>query len=619
MQGHLFRPSTQSDTDSDGDTIMRDHRLTSPVRWQETLLTSPHKSRGDQEQDSNHGESMFGSSHAWPPLNRYLPMPHPHNHMHSDASGSVSLSQFHTSSSIRSHLSNSHSPYHNHLDSPADLFRPMPQASAYNHQTHGEVQPKRHLSMASATQPRFQQPFDHGDTSTIRGSVSEQLIRSEPTTFRRLPPLQVATSQTRSTRQSTSDSPSSTSASARFTDRGSEAHSTRFDRNAVAARLLAQMSQSSRSRDMPRSSYGVATASVDSRLLLSPVSIRTDFSADDHRHTEYGESSRPASTLNDRQFVVPVSRRQVKKASEVKKVKTVPCTACMEEFIPSLLVPGPCSCKYCKDCLNDLFRSGCTNTQSFPPSCHGKPFRINIYGDLLIKDVLDRYKAVELEFSTKKPLYCALPTCSTFIEDKDIVDAGHYGICQACLNCTCTLCRMMLSAHKFTNQTVCPDEPQALKALRSLCKKEMWVCCPSCDTMIEKIDGCDHIACQCGVEFCYVCAAFFNEFDECKCVSGSVSDDGLHDDSFDEEHDEADIIWPQHRRMMDAFGRPRCAHTDTDIMNGDICHGCLTGREDSTNTAWHVHRCVRCLIELCQPCLSSVTNRINMDDPNRLV
>jgi hypothetical protein len=318
----------------------------------------------------------------------------------------------------------------------------------------------------------------------------------------------------------------------------------------------------------------------------------------DRHHTDDYWPVPDLGRFSDRPIAVPVSR----KLKRIEKKKTVSCTACMDQFAPSELVPAPCNCKYCKECLNDLFRSGCASILSFPPSCHNKALRINVFGELLKPEVLIRYKQIEQEFSSQKPLYCALSTCSKFIEEKDIVTGGNYGICITCSNCTCTLCKMLLTCHELGEERKCPAEPKSLVALRELGELQEWRQCPSCNNMVEKIDGCDHMECPCGVEFCYRCGSFYNEWDDCDCT-GDVHSDEEHDDEDDEQ-----TMWPDHRRMMDAFGRPRCAHRDVDIVDGDMCHGCLIRTGDTDIVEIRFLRCIRCSIELCTSCHSSITN-----------
>ncbi|KAG8976386.1 hypothetical protein FRB90_009187, partial [Tulasnella sp. 427] len=43
------------------------------------------------------------------------------------------------------------------------------------------------------------------------------------------------------------------------------------------------------------------------------------------------------------------------------------------------------------------------------------------------------------------------------------------------------------------------------RALEKLAKKEKWRRCPKCRIVVERNDGCRHIMCRCGHEFCYNC------------------------------------------------------------------------------------------------------------------
>jgi E3 ubiquitin-protein ligase RNF144 len=38
--------------------------------------------------------------------------------------------------------------------------------------------------------------------------------------------------------------------------------------------------------------------------------------------------------------------------------------------------------------------------------------------------------------------------------------------------------------------------------------------CPFCKVWVEKSDGCDHMKCRCGMEFCYECGGVYKE---CEC------------------------------------------------------------------------------------------------------
>ncbi|KAL3008630.1 hypothetical protein AAZX31_07G042800 [Glycine max] len=46
--------------------------------------------------------------------------------------------------------------------------------------------------------------------------------------------------------------------------------------------------------------------------------------------------------------------------------------------------------------------------------------------------------------------------------------------------------------------------------LMELAKNKCWRRCPKCNFYVEKVDGCKHITCRCGNEFCYACGSSWN-------------------------------------------------------------------------------------------------------------
>ncbi len=41
--------------------------------------------------------------------------------------------------------------------------------------------------------------------------------------------------------------------------------------------------------------------------------------------------------------------------------------------------------------------------------------------------------------------------------------------------------------------------------------------CPSCKYWVEKNEGCNHMTCRCGKQFCYVCGG---DYPQCYCKTG---------------------------------------------------------------------------------------------------
>ncbi|RHN67220.1 putative transcription factor C2H2 family [Medicago truncatula] len=53
------------------------------------------------------------------------------------------------------------------------------------------------------------------------------------------------------------------------------------------------------------------------------------------------------------------------------------------------------------------------------------------------------------------------------------------------------------------------------KKFLELAKRERWKRCPSCSIYVERINGCNHMMCRCGSDFCYKCGVTLKY---CECM-----------------------------------------------------------------------------------------------------
>lgn len=299
-------------------------------------------------------------------------------------------------------------------------------------------------------------------------------------------------------------------------------------------------------------------------------------------------------------------RRRHRRRMSRPPMPVVACTACMEDFKLDQLVNVGCSCRYCLPCLNAAFRAGCTNMASFPPKCCGKPLRISVWGTMLDPDILTRYKEIEAEFSTNRPLYCGFSKCSAFIPEEKQLAGQDMGICPQCGLATCRKCRRPMKEHHLWGENIrfCPAEDAGLLALYALGTEKKWKQCPTCLNMVERSEGCNHMDCVCGVEFCYRCGKLFDEDDACDCDPNSWEEDYSEGEDSEENEDHEDSEeedWPDYRAAVDPLGRPACLHLRMDPLGEDVdfrCHGCLKSRP--------LRSCTDCGLELCERCVDKV-------------
>lgn len=57
---------------------------------------------------------------------------------------------------------------------------------------------------------------------------------------------------------------------------------------------------------------------------------------------------------------------------------------------------------------------------------------------------------------------------------------------------------------------------------RKLAHTKRWKQCPNCRNLVERIDGCSHMSCECGIDFCYDCGSRRDSYTTgCPCRSGA--------------------------------------------------------------------------------------------------
>ncbi|KAG9701962.1 hypothetical protein KCU69_g6993, partial [Aureobasidium melanogenum] len=76
-----------------------------------------------------------------------------------------------------------------------------------------------------------------------------------------------------------------------------------------------------------------------------------------------------------------------------------------------------------------------------------------------------------------------------------------YGRCPRCKTKVCTLCN-----NKLHTTGECPKDPET-KRLVDLAREKGWQRCYNCKAMVELKEGCNHMTCRCGSDFCMLCAS----------------------------------------------------------------------------------------------------------------
>lgn len=212
--------------------------------------------------------------------------------------------------------------------------------------------------------------------------------------------------------------------------------------------------------------------------------------------------------LWDEEPGVPVA--YASSASSQESVHPDPCTACGDpiDFWDSLL--APCGHLYCKTCVLNLI-SAYTNDESLHPlRCCKAGIPVSEIETILCDDTKDlsRFKAKQEEYITPfdKRTYCPERNCGQFIKPPKSTTVGRWvskapdtAPCPGCSVSVCLLCKEL--AHPGEKCEVNKNTAR----LHELAKEKEWQTCSNCQSIVEKIEGCLHMICRCGFEFCYRC------------------------------------------------------------------------------------------------------------------
>eukprot|EP00775_Hariotina_reticulata_P012513 gene12513-12647_t len=136
--------------------------------------------------------------------------------------------------------------------------------------------------------------------------------------------------------------------------------------------------------------------------------------------------------------------------------------------------------------------------------------------------VLQLLERLVLESSIEQSLraYCPYKDCSCLLErdEEDLDEEGQLPQgqdapykCPACNRVFCLACGIT-GWHQGMTCSQFQALPMELKsvedaAMLRMAAAQSWKRCPSagCGHVVERIDGCNHMLCRCGVDFCYAC------------------------------------------------------------------------------------------------------------------
>jgi hypothetical protein len=162
------------------------------------------------------------------------------------------------------------------------------------------------------------------------------------------------------------------------------------------------------------------------------------------------------------------------------------------------------------------------------PTCCGEFIPTRRFLHLLSYGLKKQFveKEMEMMIDPSERLYCPKMDCLAFV---GAVEADEDPSIQTCLKCfteICTQCRRNVndpaSLHLHRSASVHQYSHFSASKFSPICKphhvddlhdcevlkvgrREGWQRCYQCRSMVEILEGCNHITCRCSAEFCYQC------------------------------------------------------------------------------------------------------------------
>eukprot|EP01129_Flabellula_baltica_P005351 TRINITY_DN1933_c0_g1_i1.p1 TRINITY_DN1933_c0_g1~~TRINITY_DN1933_c0_g1_i1.p1 ORF type:complete len:418 (-),score=64.85 TRINITY_DN1933_c0_g1_i1:9-1262(-) len=171
------------------------------------------------------------------------------------------------------------------------------------------------------------------------------------------------------------------------------------------------------------------------------------------------------------------------------------CGVCFEYTVVYTL---GCNHKTCGRCITELIHTALRDFSLLPIRCCGIEIDSFIIQEHSTAEEFDRIKRVLFEKYTVDKIYCPEPQCSAMISLDGVKDNLTECICDVCQTPICISCFQI--DHPFRK---CKQEED--NNIMGFIQINHLKHCPRCNAIIELAQGCYHITCLCGFEFCYLC------------------------------------------------------------------------------------------------------------------
>eukprot|EP00250_Pteridium_aquilinum_P009880 c18998_g1_i1 orf=104-5260(-) len=244
------------------------------------------------------------------------------------------------------------------------------------------------------------------------------------------------------------------------------------------------------------------------------------FSLDHRRHTLLVHGSREEMLKVEKVVEdVAISLRGSQCDTSIEVISSQDCGICFCEVEDKYSLVG-CGHGFCRVCVRGQLLAAIRHREGFPltcayPLCSQKLLLTDLEA-LLTADQQDELRKSSLcafvALNKGKYKFCTTPDCPAVYrvtEESKLFNCGACGV-RLCMSCHAEF-HHGLTCRQYEAFKQDPD--LSLKSWRQ--GKQHVKCCPSCGSTIEKVDGCNHVLCNCKTHLCWMCLSPFQSSEDC--------------------------------------------------------------------------------------------------------
>ncbi|KAI0817384.1 hypothetical protein GGR55DRAFT_620202 [Xylaria sp. FL0064] len=197
------------------------------------------------------------------------------------------------------------------------------------------------------------------------------------------------------------------------------------------------------------------------------------------------------------------------------------CVACGDSIPMKKLAKLECGHRWCNKCLKRRFKVSIEDAQNMPPRCCTKDIiPLKHVNDLFNDDFKRTWNEKFARFLNRDCNYCPRANCRERIRPADLRHHSNGRTSATCRKCNTEICG--LCYHKWHKSRRCPADADTAR-FEKVAKEAGWKRCYHCQAMVELKEGCNHMTCRCGAQFCMMCGS---KWKACDCPSFNYQLDG---------------------------------------------------------------------------------------------